>query len=212
MTNGHFGIWLLLAFFTVACASPQDRIQGESAGGRIFDAGPPRFSFTAFDVPAMRVKADIDEDEPGRGIVFNANLDVGEGFGGRFGVRYGDSETSARSLGVTYVQADHDDRTTGAAERTHGVLVDASWHHMLAGTERGGLEGTVGVGTGFMFFDFDAEYEDEFSLAAAVTGRLELVGWSAASVGVGGTGFLVGYPSETVAYGGYLELSVTARF
>ena len=146
------------------------------------------------------------------GLVFNANLDVGEGYGGRFAARFeSDDDIFDDSVGVTYFRTDHDDRTTGERARTHGVLFDGSRHVMLIDGDVG-LEATFGVGAGVVVFDFEREYEDEFSLAASARGRLDLVGFGAARIGVGATGFLVGYPSETIAYGGFVDVAVTVDF
>jgi hypothetical protein len=151
-------------------------------------------------IPALIVDPDIDETEPGMGIEFDADLDTGTGWGARAGI--GDDAAEA---GFVFWTTHHDERSRGGSVDVYGVHAEA-----LIGPTLG--EGAIrfrprgGVGLGAVVFDFDRFFDDTGGLSADVRVQAEVLFAGHGSLRVGASGFLWGYPGETIGTGALLTL------
>ena len=179
---------------------------GEGERGR-----RPSVTLSTFWIPYLHVRADEDAHEPGSGILFEADLASGAGWGVRAG--FGERKYSSQvSLGLLYETTLHRERDFGTHARTHSAYLEML--ATAAGPQKGPIKAMVGVGAGVggAAFDFHRGYDT--TGGAAIQGRL-VAGisiYDALSLEAGGAAFLWGYPGETMGYGAFWTLGASLTF
>ena len=167
---------------------------------------------TGFYIPVMGIIIDEDEDEPGLGIEFKADLKRGSGWGGRVGIsRSGENPNNFIDVGLLYFKTQHDEKTTDSSVRTEAVYLES----LLVQTRGSGparFTMALGLGVGGVGFNFSRTFDN--TKAAAVETRLEfgVELWERLKLQAGGGAFLWGYPTETVGYGGFATVSIGLLF
>jgi hypothetical protein len=158
-----------------------------------------------FWVPVLGMKADIDEDEPGGGVEFGAEIESASGWGARCEFSRGSSKTA---WGLMYTGTSHTEESTGS-----DVDIDAAYLIGSSYLEVGPrVVGRLTLGVGGVIVDFSEGFGDTGGGAAMIGGGLGVEVVENLYVGIDGGGFLWGYPGETIAYGGFMTLGAAYRF
>ncbi len=169
-------------------------------------------SFTALYIPVIGMKADKDKSEPNLGVEFDADLKAGSGWGGRIGIRsYESGSNSVVDIGLLYLTTQHDEKFTDSHVRTDAVYIEM----LFVGTSNNGpvrFTGSAGFGVGGAGFNFSQTFDDTRALAGEVRTEIGAELWKHLELQLGGGGFLWGYPTETVGYGGFVTVSCGLRF
>ena len=176
-----------------------------------FEGGGPRptdLVVSGFWVPAFKVNPDEDEREPSQGIEFDADLDTGQGWAARVG--FSGDETKS-GLGLLYMTTRHRESVTRRHARTHSGYLELL---LRTPESRGPLDANfaVGIGVGGAAFDFDGGFDDSGGAAVMIRGEMGLTLFRQFDLTVGGGGFLWGYPTETIGYGGFFTIGGTVHF
>ena len=169
-------------------------------------------TLTGFYIPVMGIIVDEDEDEPGLGIEFKADLKRGSGWGARVGISStGENPGNFIDVGLLYFKTQHDEKTTDSSVRTEAVYLEA----LLVGMRGSGparFTLALGLGVGGVGFNFDRTFDNTKAAAGEMRVELGVELWERLKLQAGGGGFLWGYPTETVGYGGFATLSIGMVF
>ncbi len=189
------------------------------------DREDPPFALdvSLFWIPVMTASADQDENEPGAGILFEADLRSDSGWGIRVtlplpesGVppkeEKDESSSGVPRAGLFYMTSDHEERNAVTHARTHSLYLEleSTWsteHEKRELFAYGGLS----AGFGAAGFDFEDVYEDTGAAAAEARAVVGLT-WRWFSLEATGGGYVWGYPGETIGRGFFLTVAVVLRW
>lgn len=169
------------------------------------DVRPDRLYVGAFLIPAMRLKADEDPGERNQGVVFDADLQNGNGSGVVLGTRYasdGDSKLQSEAR-VRFFHTEHRERSNGETVDNYALTGGLVFATDLVEGNNLSFGPYFGVGVGLGFLDFDFAYDDELSALFDANIGLNLEVGERLSMFVEGGIMLHGYPSETTATSAY---------
>ena len=105
----------------------------------------------------------------------------------------------------------HDEKSTNARVRTDAAYLE----FLFVGTSKSGparLTAALGLGVGGVGFNFSRTFENTKALAGEMRVEIGVELWERLKLLAGGGGFLWGYPTETVGYGGFGTLSIGMVF
>jgi hypothetical protein len=162
-------------------------------------------SLEGFWIPVLSMQADIDSDEPGGGVEFEADVESGPGWGLRYDFHKSESDVT---IGAMYMGTTHTERITDRDVDIHSAYVTASGDFELTDY----LSGRVTAGAGGVVVDFSEGFDDTGGGALLISGGLGFTIIENLRAGVDVGGFLWGYPGETIAYGGFCTFGLAYRF
>lgn len=162
-------------------------------------------------LPYLGVDADIDPAELNGGILFNHNLDHGDGLGVKFSlvdVHYSDTDV----LSLAYYRGSQSEVGNGNTVRSHALYVEAGKELHYQRTDTLVPYAAFLLGFGGVNFDFRANKSKEWAGAAefSVDVGVKMVNHVRASIGA--TAFLWGYPGETIGNGLMLSSQIGVEF
>ncbi len=158
-------------------------------------------------IPLLSIKPDVDEDEPNLGLGFDADLEDGAGYGVQAGI-----EGEYGTMRGTFVTTEHREHNLGGRARTGLIIAEMNMRVIQSDPRPVQAYFEFGGGLGAAWIDFDRNYSDLWGGAAQVQAHAGLKLGTASKLEAGFAGFMLGYPGETIGYGGYFTLGGSLVF
>lgn len=174
-----------------------------SMDGSLLDSERGGLVLGVHRIPALGLRPDRDDREPGGGLEIDADWRTGDGYALEVGVREG-----IAGFGLLHIASSQYERFAGHSTDLHGTFAEL---RLYADVPLGPVEGalTLAAGMGYAGVYFDEPYEDTGGTAVEMRGTLGLRLARQLGFEVGG-GFLEwGVPGETIGKGSFATVGLT---